>query len=87
MINGANTNTLISCAADLCVCFCICKNHFVMQLIMIQAKKNGINVFVFFCELQKGTYLCAFAVWLLTCNNYIDFVVKCYGFIIRTVQV
>ena len=28
MINGANTKTLISCAADLCLCFCICKKTF-----------------------------------------------------------
>ena len=57
--------------------------------------QNNVNIMgetyllcvFFFWEQQKGFYLCAFAVWLLTCIKYIDFVGKCYGFMIRLAQV
>ena len=83
MIYGANTKTLISCAADLCLCFCIFAYY--------DTSLNNVNImgetYLFSSGKQKGTYPCAFAVWLFTCINYNDFVGKCYGFMVRLVQV
>ena len=50
--------------------------------------QNNVNILMGeTCFFSSGNSKRVLAVWLLTCIKYIDFVGKCYGFMIRLVQV